>query len=60
MLVNAFKKFDACPGEKKTVDISPLRLPNAEKKALGAADTFTKDGALDEAAVLGQDGTRLN
>ena len=60
MLVNVFKKFDACLGEKKTVDISPLRLPNAEKKVLGAADAFPRDGTLDEVMMLGQDGTRLN
>ena len=48
------------PGREKDRGISPLRLPNAEKKALGAADTFTKDGTLDEVVVLGQDDTRLN
>ena len=48
------------PGREKDRGHYSLRLPNAEKKALGAADTFTKDGTLDEVVVLGQDDTRLN
>ena len=60
LLVNASKKFDAYPGEKKAAVISLLRLPNAEERALSAAANFTKDGTLDEVVVLGQDGARLN
>ena len=60
LLVNASKKFDAYPGEKKAAVISLLRLPDAEERALSAAANFTKDGTLDEVVVLGQDGARLN
>ena len=60
LLVNASRKFDAYPGEKKAVVVSLLRLPNAEEKALTAAANFTRDGTLDEVVVLGQDGARLN
>ena len=60
LLVNASKKFDAYPGEKKAAVISLLRLPNGEERALSAAVNFTKDGTLDEVVVLGQDGARLN
>ncbi len=60
LLVNASKKFDAYPGEKKAVVVSLLRLPNAEEMALSAAANFTRDGTLDEVVVLGQDGARLN
>ena len=60
LLVNASKKFDAYPGEKKVAVISLLRLPDAEERALSAAANFTKDGTLDEVVVLGQDGARLN
>ena len=60
LLVNASKKFDAYPGEKKAVVVSLLRLPNAEEMALSAAANFTGDGTLDEVVVLGQDGARLN
>lgn len=59
-LVNASRKFDAYPGEKKTAVVSLLRLPNAEEKALTAAANFTRDRTLDEVVVLGQDGARLN
>lgn len=60
LLVNASRKFDAYPGEKKAVVVSLLRLPNAEERALTAAANFTRDGTLDEVVVLGQDGARLN
>lgn len=60
LLVNASRKFDAYPGEKKAVVVSLLRLPNAEEKVLTAAANFTRDGTLDEVVVLGQDGARLN
>lgn len=55
LLVNASRKFDAYPGEKKAVVVSLLRLPNAEERALTAAANFTRDGTLDEVVVLGQD-----
>ena len=60
LLANAAKKFDAYPGEEKTVNIIPLKLPNTDEKAFGAAYSFTRDGMLDEVVVLGQDDTRLN
>lgn len=60
LLVNASRKFDAYPGEKKAIVVSLLRLPNAEERALTAAANFTRDGTLDEVVVLGQDGARLN
>jgi hypothetical protein len=60
LLVNASRRFDAYPGEKKAVVVSLLRLPNAEERALTAAANFTRDGTLDEVVVLGQDGARLN
>lgn len=60
LLVNASRKFDAYPGEKKAVVVSLLRLPNAEERALTAAANFTRDGTLDEVVVLGQDGARLS
>lgn len=60
LLVNASRKFDAYPGEKKAVVVSLFRLPNAEQKALTATANFTRDGILDEVVVLGQDGSRLN
>lgn len=35
LLVNAFKKFDACPGEKKTVELAPSGCRTRRRRRLG-------------------------